>query len=160
MGIHVTLTASEHEPISQTGKPRRGRGSTALSCHSDRVAPARPSPPLTGPQQDDLVVQGQLGEVRDALGPLHQREELLVGRLADVGDGVVGLGEEARGEGRQRPRPPRPLRPAQPRTPPEDATSTAPEPVPAPRQPDLADVMGGRVLRWEGALEGLPLGGG
>ena len=27
----------------------------------------------------------------DPLGPLHQREELLVSRLADIGDRVVGL---------------------------------------------------------------------
>lgn len=31
--------------------------------------------------------------MRDPLGPLHQREELLVCCLADVGDGVVGLEE-------------------------------------------------------------------
>lgn len=42
-------------------------------------------------EQDDLVVQGQLREVRDPLGPFHQGEELLVGCLADVCDGVVGL---------------------------------------------------------------------
>ena len=46
---------------------------------------------VTCAQQDDLVVQGQLGEVGDPLGPLHQGEQLLVGRLADVGHGVVGL---------------------------------------------------------------------
>lgn len=45
----------------------------------------------TCPQKDDLVVQRQLGEVRDPLGPLHQGEELLVGRLADVGHWIVGL---------------------------------------------------------------------
>ena len=60
-----------------------------------RPALPRPGPLLTCPQQDDLVVQGQLGEVRDPLGPLHQREELLVSGLADVGDGVVGLGRGA-----------------------------------------------------------------
>lgn len=31
--------------------------------------------------------------MRDPFGPLHQGEELLVGCLADIGDGVVGLGE-------------------------------------------------------------------
>lgn len=38
-----------------------------------------------------MVVQGQLGEVRDPLGPLHQGEELLVRGLADVGHRVIGL---------------------------------------------------------------------
>lgn len=46
---------------------------------------------LTCTEEDDLVVQRQLGEVRDPLGPLHQGEELLVCCLADVGDWVVGL---------------------------------------------------------------------
>lgn len=49
---------------------------------------------LTCSQQDDLVVQGQLGEVRDPLGPLHQGEELLVGRLANVRHRVIGLRRE------------------------------------------------------------------
>lgn len=44
-------------------------------------------------EQDDLVVQGKLREVRDPLGPFHQGEELLVGCLADVCDRVVGLKE-------------------------------------------------------------------
>jgi len=45
----------------------------------------------TSAQQDDLVVQGQLGEVRDPLGPLHEREQLLVRRLADVRHWVLLL---------------------------------------------------------------------
>ena len=45
----------------------------------------------TSTQQDDLVVQGQLREVRDPLGPLHQREQLLVCRLADVRHWVLLL---------------------------------------------------------------------
>lgn len=46
---------------------------------------------LTCTEEDDLVVQRQLGEVGDPLGPLHQGEELLVCCLTDVGDRVVGL---------------------------------------------------------------------
>lgn len=51
------------------------------------------SPAPTCTEQDDLVVQGKLREVRDPLGPFHQGEELLVGCLADVCDRVVGLKE-------------------------------------------------------------------
>lgn len=39
---------------------------------------------FTGPKQDDLVFDGQLGEVGDVLGPLDELEELLVGRLANA----------------------------------------------------------------------------
>lgn len=46
---------------------------------------------LTCSEQDDLVIQGQLGEVGDPLGPLHQGEELFVCCLADVCHRVVGL---------------------------------------------------------------------
>lgn len=75
-------------PTQQEDGPVPPRGGSKALPH-----PPRPrAGPLTCPQQDDLVVQGQLGEVRDPLGPLHQGEELLVGRLADVGDGVIGLG--------------------------------------------------------------------
>lgn len=49
---------------------------------------------LTGSKQDDLVVQWELREMGDPLGPLHQCEELLVCRLADVGDRVIGLPRE------------------------------------------------------------------
>lgn len=42
-------------------------------------------------EQDDLIVEWQLGEMRDSLGPLHQRIQLLVRSLADVGDCVMGL---------------------------------------------------------------------
>lgn len=44
-----------------------------------------------------MVLQRQVREVGDALGPLHEREELLVSSVADVGDGVVRL------TGQQRP---------------------------------------------------------
>lgn len=47
--------------------------------------------PLTCPEQDDLVVQGQLREVWDPFGPLHQSEELLVCCLTDVGNRVIWL---------------------------------------------------------------------
>lgn len=56
-----------------------------------RVPEWRRAPTCT--EQDDLVVQRELREVRDPLGPFHQGEELLVGCLADVCDGVVGLKE-------------------------------------------------------------------
>lgn len=46
---------------------------------------------LTGPQKDDLIVQRQLGEVRDPLGPFDQGEELFVSRLTDVCHWIVGL---------------------------------------------------------------------
>lgn len=46
---------------------------------------------FTCPEQNDLVLQGEVREVGHALGPLDQREELLVGCVADVGDGVIGL---------------------------------------------------------------------
>lgn len=49
---------------------------------------------ITCPQEDDLVLQGQVGEVGDALGPLDEGEELLVSSVADVGDGVIGLWEQ------------------------------------------------------------------
>lgn len=42
-------------------------------------------------QEDDLVIKGQLTEVRDSLGPFHQGEELLVCGVADVGHRVMGL---------------------------------------------------------------------
>lgn len=45
----------------------------------------------TSPEQNDLVIQGQLREVRDSLGPLHQSEELFVCSLADVSDWIIGL---------------------------------------------------------------------
>lgn len=48
---------------------------------------------FTCPQQDDLVLQGEVREVGDALGPFHECEELLVRSVADVGDGVIGLRE-------------------------------------------------------------------
>lgn len=45
----------------------------------------------TSPEQNDLVIQGQLREVRDSLGPLHQSEQLFVCSLADVSDWIIGL---------------------------------------------------------------------
>lgn len=45
----------------------------------------------TCPQKDDLIVQRQLGEMRDPLGPLDQGEELFVSRLTDVCHWIVGL---------------------------------------------------------------------
>lgn len=41
-----------------------------------------------------MVLQRQVREVGDALGPLHEREELLVSGVADVGDGVIRLTEQ------------------------------------------------------------------
>ena len=38
-----------------------------------------------------MVFQRQVGEVGDSLGPLDEREELLVSRVAYVGDRVVCL---------------------------------------------------------------------
>lgn len=42
-------------------------------------------------EKDHLIVEWQLGEVRDSLGPLHQGIQLFVSRLADVGDCIMGL---------------------------------------------------------------------
>ena len=84
-------------PLSRSRAPPLTRPHPSIHPTPPLSPPTRPRPcphkarGLTCPQQDDLVVQGQLGKVRDPLGPLHQREELLVSRLADVGDGVVGL---------------------------------------------------------------------
>lgn len=36
---------------------------------------------LTCPEQDDLIINGELDEVRNPLRPLHQLEELPVRRL-------------------------------------------------------------------------------
>lgn len=41
-----------------------------------------------------MVLQGQVREVGDALGPLNKSEELLVSSVADVGDRVVCLWEQ------------------------------------------------------------------
>lgn len=49
---------------------------------------------FTCPEQNDLVLQGEVGEVRDAFGPLDEREELLVSSVAYVGDRVIHLEEE------------------------------------------------------------------
>lgn len=45
----------------------------------------------TSSEQNDLVIQGQLREVRDSLGPLHQSEKLFVCSLTDVSDWIIGL---------------------------------------------------------------------
>lgn len=66
--------------------------SHSLTAHTSLSALSARLPSfLTCTEEDDLVVQRQLGEVWDPLGPLHQGEELLVCCLADVGDRVVGL---------------------------------------------------------------------
>lgn len=53
-----------------------------------------------------MVFQRQVGEVGDALGPLDEREELLVSSVADVGDRVVCLTKRGiprkRAEGKRR----------------------------------------------------------
>lgn len=46
---------------------------------------------ITCPQENDLVLQCQVREVGDSLGPLDEREELLVSRMAYVGDRVICL---------------------------------------------------------------------
>lgn len=74
-------------------QPEKGvsQGPAHLWVLNALPSPSHTFPALTCPEQDDLVVQGQLREMRDPLGPLDQSEELLVRSLADVGDGVVGL---------------------------------------------------------------------
>lgn len=52
---------------------------------------------LTGSKQDDLIVQQQLREMGDPLGPFHQSEELFISSLTDVSHWVAWL-EEERGE--------------------------------------------------------------
>ena len=53
---------------------------------------------FTCPEQDDLVLQGEVGEVGDALGPLDEGEQLLVGGVTYVSHGVICLeGDEAPG---------------------------------------------------------------
>lgn len=91
-------------------------------------------------QQDDLVVQGELGEVGDPLGPFHQGEELLVGCLADVGDRVVGLREADLGiSGGDASSTPATIRPeaysqsCPPSSHQRAAPSSAPQPSPPPR---------------------------
>lgn len=46
---------------------------------------------VTCPEKNDLVLQRQVGEVGDSLGPLDECEELLVSCVAYVGDRVVCL---------------------------------------------------------------------
>lgn len=46
---------------------------------------------ITCPEENDLVLQSQVGEVGDSLGPLNKCEELLVSCVAYVGDRVVCL---------------------------------------------------------------------
>lgn len=60
--------------------------------------PARGQFPLTCSEQDDLIVQGQLGEVGDPLGPFHQGEELFVCCLAYVRHRVIGLSRKGDGK--------------------------------------------------------------
>lgn len=42
-------------------------------------------------EKDHLIVEWQLREVGNSLGPLHQRVQLFVSGLADVGDCIMGL---------------------------------------------------------------------
>lgn len=46
---------------------------------------------FTCPEENDLVFQCQVREVGDSLGPLDECEELLVSRMAYVGDRVICL---------------------------------------------------------------------
>lgn len=128
-------------PTQQEDGPVPPRGGSKALPH-----PPRPrAGPLTCPQQDDLVVQGQLGEVRDPLGPLHQGEELLVGRLADVGDGVIGLGAGGTAVSTPAPDPsPEGLNHA-----PKDTHVPDPTKVPLSTATEAADVTESRVLRRE-----------
>lgn len=135
-------------PTQQEDGPVPPRGGSKALPH-----PPRPrAGPLTCPQQDDLVVQGQLGEVRDPLGPLHQGEELLVGRLADVGDGVIGLGAGGTAVSTPAPDPsPEGLNHA-----PKDTHVPDPTKVPLSTATEAADVTESRVLRREVTPGGAP----
>lgn len=46
---------------------------------------------FTCPEQDDLVLQGEVREVGNALGPFNKSEELLISSMAYVGDRVICL---------------------------------------------------------------------
>lgn len=46
---------------------------------------------FTCPEQNDLVLQGEVGEVGDALGPFNEGEKLLISSVAYVGDRVIRL---------------------------------------------------------------------
>lgn len=75
-------------PVGQLGSAMAAKGAAPalLQLPADSL--------LTGSEQDDLVVQWELREMGDPLGPLHQCEQLLVCCLADVGDRVIGLPRE------------------------------------------------------------------
>lgn len=94
------LKASSAAPTLPHGAPPPGPllGRLALQSQPRAAAPAWlqlwADSLLTGSEQDDLVVQWELREMGDPLGPLHQCEELLVCRLADVGNRVIGLPRE------------------------------------------------------------------
>ena len=49
---------------------------------------------LTCPEQNDLVLQGEVREVGNTLGPFNESKELLVSSMAYVGDGVICLKKE------------------------------------------------------------------
>lgn len=88
-----------HSPSSLAGaySPERGQGQQGQPQGGGHT---------TCPEENDLVFQSQVGEVRDALGPLDKREELLVSSVADVGDRVVCLTKRGiqrkRAEGKRR----------------------------------------------------------
>lgn len=46
---------------------------------------------FTCPEENDLVLQGEVREVGDALGPFNKSEKLLVSSMAYVGDRVIRL---------------------------------------------------------------------
>lgn len=49
---------------------------------------------LTCPEQNDLVLQGEVREVGNTLGPFNKSKELLVSSMAYVGDRVICLKKE------------------------------------------------------------------
>lgn len=90
---HPSWPCSPHElrVSSRSSWAHRGQGKDG----DNQEKPRRPHiRDVTCTKEDDLVLQRQVGEVGDALGPLHQCEELLVSGVADVGDGVVCLTEQ------------------------------------------------------------------
>lgn len=49
---------------------------------------------LTCPEQNDLVLQGEVREVGNTLGPFNKSKELLISSVAYVGDRVIRLKKE------------------------------------------------------------------
>lgn len=81
------LLLGSAEPLNKSTQ-RRGGGGTWHGAPLLLTAGSY----CTCTQEDDLIIQGQLREVRDPLSPLHQGKQLLICSLADVGDGIMGLG--------------------------------------------------------------------